>query len=82
MNEIIAQSKAMQEAVGATRLEDLETPIALELPLPEAECAGVHAEERDAPEHADEEGGRVGQPMGRDRDVVELDVGHQRPSVL
>jgi hypothetical protein len=74
--------KAVQEAVLAARLEDFEAPIGLELPLAEAKGAGIHAEVRDTAEDADEERGHVGEPMGRDRDMVELDSGHQRPSVL
>jgi hypothetical protein len=36
----------------------------------------------DAAEHAGDKRGRVGQAVHRDGDVVELDFGHQRPSVL
>ena len=48
----------------------------------EAERAGIHAEERNAAEDSDQERRHVGEPMGGDRDVIELDFGHQRRSVL
>jgi hypothetical protein len=73
--------EATQEAVVAARLEDLDAPATLELPLAEAKDVRGHSEERRAAEHAHEIRRRVGDAPRRDGDVVELDHGHQRSSV-
>src|SRR5207249_1467830 len=54
---------------------------AVELPLAEPEHVRGHSEVGDATQHAHEVGRRVGDTLGGDGDVVELDPGHWRRSV-
>ena len=68
--------KAVQEAVVAARLEDLDASAAVELPLAEAEDVGGHSEGGRAAEHAHQVRRRVGDAWHRDGDVIELDPGH------
>src|SRR5439155_934888 len=73
--------EAMQEAIVAAWLEDLDAAAAVELPLAEPEHVRGHSEVGDATQHAHEVGRRVGDTLGGDGDVVELDPGHWRRSV-
>jgi hypothetical protein len=78
----VGGEEAMQEAVRARGLQDLDDPAGRERPRRPSEHLGRPAPIRHTAQHVDQGGGSVGDARQGDGDMIELDRGHRRPPHL
>jgi hypothetical protein len=78
----VGAEEAMQEAVRARGLQDLDDPAGRERPRRPSEHPGRPAPIRHTAQDVDQGGGSVGDARQGDGDMIELSQGHRRPPHL